>query len=76
MIAAIDGSVTPEPRINIKRNVRSTNRKGRNDGLRPDIVVAIRWYDWDAEWIKWIFRFKYLVEFIPDNAVGVVNMGG
>jgi len=51
-------------------------RKGRNDGLRPDIVVAIRWYDWDAEWIKWIFRFKYLVEFIPDNAVGVVNMGG
>jgi hypothetical protein len=44
-------------------------RKGRYEGLRPDIVVAIRWYDWDREWIKWIFRFKYLVEFIPDDAV-------
>lgn len=44
-------------------------REGRDEGLRPNIVVAIRWYDWDGEWIKWIFRFKYLVEFIPDDAI-------
>lgn len=50
-------------------NIMSVLREGRDRGLRPDIIVAIRGDDWDGEWIKWIFGFKDLVEFIPDEAV-------
>jgi hypothetical protein len=45
----------------------------QND-IRPDIIVAVTWDNWQSQWIKRIFRLEDFVEFIAHVFIRVVNM--